>query len=186
MNKLYGLLNNKNNLMKFLIILNNYRATGRCNMTEEVFKILEKIFNISLDYLLKEKDKNIEGLIIILSQTFYIIKNEKKIYLQEIIKNHDLFKREEFWKKHLEDIINEEIYKIEENEKSLRIVFSKELKVKKIKELIIAKIIPFSNNMLEFGASKESILKIINPIMDKYNLDENSRIMSLSLLEEIK
>ena len=186
-NKLYDLLlNNKTNLMKFFIILNNYRVTRRCNMTERVYKIIGKIFNISLDNLLKEKNKQLEGLIIILSQTFYMMENEKKIYLLEIIKNHDLFKNEEFWKNHLENIINEEINKIEEDEKDGRVVFSKEVKEKKIKQLITAKIIPFSNNMLEFGASKEVILNIINPIMDKYNLDENSRVMSLSLLEQIQ
>ena len=186
-NKLYDLLlNNKTNLMKFFIILNNYRVTRRCNMTERVYKIIGKIFNISLDNLLKEKNKQLEGLIIILSQTFYMMENEKKIYLLEIIKDHDLFKKGEFWKNHLENIINEEINKIEEDEKDGRVVFSKEVKEKKIKQLITAKIIPFSNNMLEFGASKEVILNIINPIMDKYNLDENSRVMSLSLLEQIQ
>ena len=186
-NKLYELLlNNKDNMLKFLFILNNYRATGRCEMKEREFKIIEKIFNICQDYMIKNGNSELDELILILSQTFYIMKKEEKIYLQQIIRNHDLFKKEEFWKNHLKNIINEDISKIEKEEKEGKLEYSKEIKERKIKQLIMAKIIPFTNNMIEFGASKEMILNIINPIMDKYNLDENSRIMSLSLLEQIK
>lgn len=182
-NKLYQMLQKEENMMKFFLLLNNYRVTGRCNMTERAFKILEKIFIICQDYLLKTKNSDLEGLIIILSQTFYIIKNENKIYLQQLIREHNLFKKEDFWKDHLNDCIQEELNKIENGEKEGRFVFPKEIKEKKIKEIITAKLIPFSNNMIEFGASKDKILDIINPIMDKYNLDENSRLMTLSVLE---
>ena len=186
-NTLYELLlNNKDNMLKFLFILNTYRSTGKCEMKEREFKIIEKIFNICQDYMIKSGNSELDELILILSQTFYIMKKEEKIYLQQIIRNHDLFKKEEFWKNHLKNIINEDITKIEKEEKEGKIEYSKEIKERKIKQLIMAKIIPFTNNMIEFGASKEMILNIINPIMDKYNLDENSRIMSLSLLEQIK
>ena len=183
-NILYELLNKFDNLMKFFILLNNHRATGRYNMTERAFNIVKNIFNKAADYLLINNKKKLEELIIILSQTFYIKKDEKKIYLQEFIKNHVLFKKKEFWENHLNGIIAEEIDKIEKNEKDGIVVFTKQSKEKKIKEIIITKLIPLSNYMTEFGLPKEMILDVINPIMDKYNLDENSRILSLSLLNQ--
>lgn len=182
-NKLYELVKNEKYLKKFFIILNNYRATGKCNITETAFSIIKNIFNICQDYLLNNKDKSLEGLIIILSQTFYILKNEKKVYLQEELKEHPLYKKEEFWKNHLKEVINDEINKIEKDEKEGRIVYTKEVKEKKIRELIVAKIIPFSTYMLEFGFSKEMTINLITPVMDEYKLDENSKIIILSIFE---
>ena len=153
-------------------------------MTESIFNIIKKIFYIALDYMLVNHNTKLDTLIIILSQTFYIEKDNKKIYIQEVIKGHALFQKEEFWKDHLNIIIDEEINKIEKNEKIGRIVFPKEVKMRKIKEIITAKIIPISSYMSEFGASKELTLKIIDPIIDKYNLDETTKILCLSLIKD--
>lgn len=182
-NKLYELLKIRNNLMKFYILLNNYRATGKCNIEERSFEIIKNIFFICLDYLLNNNDKDLEGLIIILSQTFYIIKDNKKIYLQEKIKTHSLFKKREFWKNHLNNMIKEEIDKIEKNQEEGIMVYTKELKQKKIKELVITKLVPFASYMKEFDNSKEYILNIINPFIEIYELDENSKMMILSILD---
>ena len=181
--KLYELLKNKFNLKKFFMLLNNYRASGKINMTERAYNIIKKIFIMCQDYLLKERDKDLEELVIILSQTFFMLKNGEKIYLQIAIKDHQLYKKIEFWKIHLDDIIEREINRIEKDEKEGRIVFAKEVKEKKIKELVFTKIIPFSTYMREFDATKECILGIINPVMDKFNLDETSKMMCLSMLE---
>ena len=181
--KLYELLKNKYNLKKFFMLLNNYRASGKINMTERAYNIFKKIFIMCQDYLLKERDKDLEELVIILSQTFFMLKNGEKIYLQIAIKDHQLYKKIEFWKIHLDDIIEREINRIEKDEKDGRMVFTKEVKEKKIKELVFTKIIPFSTYMLEFDATKERILGIINPVMDKFNLDETSKMMCLSMLE---
>jgi hypothetical protein len=182
-NKLYELLKIRNNLMKFYILLNNYRATGKCNIEERSFEIIKNIFFICLDYLLNNNDKDLEGLIIILSQTFYIIKDNKKIYLQEKIKTHSLFKKREFWKNHLNNMIKEEIDKIEKNQEEGIMVYTKEIKQKKIRELVITKLVPFASYMKEFDNSKEYILNIINPFIEKYELDENSKMMILSILD---
>ena len=182
-NKLYVLLENKHNLKKFFILLNNYRSSGKINMTERAYKIILKIFNICQNFLLKERDKDLEGLIIILSQTFFMMKKEEKIYLQVGVKDHEIFKKYDFWKNHLNDIIEAEINRIEKDEKDGRMIYTKEVKEKKIKELVVTKVIPFSTYMLEFDAKKDTILSIINPVFDKFNLDETSKKMCLSMLE---
>ena len=183
-NHLYELLKNIDNLIKFFILLNNFRATGKFEMTESIFNIIKNIFYIALDYIFVKPNKELDGLIIVLSQTFYIEKDDKKIYIQEVIKDHALFQKEEFWKDHLNTIIDEEINKIEKNEKIGKMVFPKGVKMRKIKEIITTKIVPISSYMSEFGASKELILKVINPIIDKYNLDETTKILCLSLIKD--
>ena len=183
-NKLYELVKVKENLMKFVIFLNNYRTKGKFKLTERVFDIIINIFNIAQDYLLKNRDRSFVDLIIILSQTFYIIKDEQKYFLQQAINGHELYKKEEFWKNYMEDTINSEIYTFEEETKKESIKYKKDVKEKKIKEIISSKLIPFSSYMSGFGAPKEMILNIINPIIDKYNLDEDSKMILLSLIEQ--
>ena len=119
-----------------------------------------------------------------MSQTFYIEKDDKKIYIQEVIKDHALFQKEEFWKDHLKTIIDKGIKKIEKDEKNEGIIYPKEVKTRKIQEIITTKIIPISSYMSEFGASKELTLKVINPIIDEYNLDETTKIFCLSLMQD--
>ena len=183
-NILYDLLNNIDNLMKFFALFNNFRTKGKFQMTERAYNIIKNIFNKGQDYLLKNKERNLESLIIILSQTFYMMKDGKKIYLEKAIKDHDLFKKQEFWEDHLNTIINDEIYKFEEQQKELSIKSSKGFLNKKINEIVFIKIIPFINYLNEFEVSKEIISKIINPILNKYDLEENSKILIYSLLEK--
>ena len=183
-NKLYELVNVKENLMKFIIFLNNYRTKGKFKLTERAFDIVKNIFSKAQDYLLKNRDRAFADLIIILSQTFYIIKDGKKYFLQQAINCHELFKKEEFWYNYMEDTINSEINNFEEEVKKESIKYKKSIKEKKIKEIISSKLIPFSSYMSGFEAPKEMILNIINPIIDKYNLDENSRMILMSLLDQ--
>ena len=182
-NELYQLTEDKGNLYKFLITLNNYRASSNFEMEEKLFDILKVILNKCQDYLVLERDTELEELLIILSQTFYIKKDGKKIYLTELIKDHKLFKMKEFWENALNEKINEELIKFEKVIKKGIMIVSPENRERKIKELIMTKLIPFTSYMKDFGGTKEMILNIINPIMDKYNFDENSRNMSLTLLE---
>ena len=57
-NHLYELLKNIDNLIKFFILLNNFRATGKFEMTESIFNIIKNIFYIAVDYILVKTNKN--------------------------------------------------------------------------------------------------------------------------------
>ena len=183
-NTLYELLSNKDNIMKFFIILNNYRSTGRCQLPEKVFNIIANIFNKAVDNLFITINLRIKGLILILSQTFYIMENGKKKYLQKVIKDHALFKKEEFWENYLIEYIEEEIINLENNSKNLNIPLSEHNKKIKIYEIILSKIIPISSYMNEFEVKEEIILNISNKIFEKYQIDEEKKIMILSLLQK--
>ena len=72
--------------MKFLVCLNNYRAAGRYEMSYMTFNIINKVFDKISEKLLIKKDKKISRLLIILSQTFNIVKNDSKYFLQKELK----------------------------------------------------------------------------------------------------
>ena len=183
-NEFYELLKKRKNFFHFLIFLNNYRTTGKYKLPERVYNIIIKILNIIEDDLMKNMEFTLENLCLILSQTFYILKEGKKLYLTEGIKVHPIFKKNEFWENHLNQMIEEDIHKIEAFSKKDEVKFTKEKKQQKINELILTKVIPISKNMSEFGVSKENILKIIEPIMTKYNVDQSSRAMIISIMDQ--
>lgn len=183
-NNLYKLLKDRETLMQFFVMLNNYRATGRYEATKRSFGIIVNIFNKVQDYLLKNRDVILEGLILILSQTFYIIKDKKKIYIQHEIKEHPLFKKEDYWKNYLNETIDEEIEKMKKEEKKSNKVISKEKHQQKINEHILSKIVPLTSYMNDFGLQEDIIMNIVNNIFDKYNIDEDGKTMILSSLEK--
>lgn len=183
-NNLYELLKNRETLMQFFIMLNNYRTTGRYEATERSFYIIVNIFNKVQDFLINNRDFILEGLILILSQTYYIIKDGEKIYIQHEIKEHPLFKKEEYWTNFLNETIDEEIERMKKDEKKSNKIISKEKQQRKINEHILSKIVPLTSYMNDFGFQKEKIMKIVNNIFDKYNIDEDGKIMILSSLEK--
>jgi len=184
-NDFYELLKKKENKYHFLIYLNNYRSSGKYQLPERVYNIITKILNMIEDDLMKEMDFKTENLCLILSQTFYILKEDKKIYLIDGVKDHPIFKQKEFWENHLNQMIEADINKIEAIAKKDEVKFSKERKQQKINELILTKVMPTSKNMSEFGISKENILKTIEPIMTKYNIDQSTRAMISSLIDQV-
>ena len=179
-NNLYELLNNRENLMKFFLMLNNYRATGRYEATERALNIIINIFNKGQDYLLINREISLEGMIIILSQTFYIMKDGNKFFIQKAIKDHPLFKKEEFWENYLKDGLDEEIEKVKKNEKHES---EKNLQIK-VNEVMLSKVIPISSYMRDFGLNDEKIINIVNNIFNRYEINEEGRNMILSLLEK--
>ena len=102
----------------FLIKLNNYRTLGIFEMPLAIFNYINQIFSEILKHIEKEKKYEkkenafeIENtkIVIILSQTFYCIKEEQKIYLQKELRKEKLFKNATFWKKILEISIENEL-----------------------------------------------------------------------------
>ena len=67
----------------FLLRINNYRALGIYSMPQKEFDLISNLFLLILDFILKEKkdeDFPILKLIIILSQTFFVNKDNQKYY----------------------------------------------------------------------------------------------------------
>ena len=183
-NTLYELLDKKEYIFSFFVSLNNYRITGRYEATERAFNVLKNIFKKAEDYLLDARDMKLEGLIIILSQTFYIIKNGEKMYLQKAIKDHPLFKKKVFWENYIIDMIEEEIMGKNDDEKPLNQKLSDKIEKSKINEIIFSKLVPISSYMNDYEVKEETILNIANNILDKYQVNEETKKMILSIIKK--
>ena len=182
--RLISLLYNKENIHSFFMILNNYRATGKYEMTERVFNIVVNIYNKTQDFLLKNKNKSIENLVIILSQTFYINEDGNKKYIQDIIKNHSLFKSPEFWENQVRTNLDEQIEKSKLNIKKMNLDLSESEYQKRLDEIILSQFIPLSGHMGNFGISNDIILNIANKTFEYYHTGENTKNLILSLFDK--
>ena len=172
----------------FLIKINNFRAKGYLDMPNKIFNYLSKIFSEIAKHLISNEENNENNffikdficsrLVIILSQTFYTTKNEKKIFLSEEIKKEKVFQTLEFWKELINEMIIRECNNVFESKKELNII-DDENRAKKIKdEIYFAQIIPFIGSMTGFGISKEEIKNIMLFFIKEFGISEkNSKII---------
>jgi len=167
-------LKKKEYRITFLQRLNNYRALGVLDMPQKEFEIIGNFFKIIADYIDEDKDVDSTRFLIILSQTFYLLKDENnkkdKKYLQVFIKGHKFFSDKKFWKEYIENSIKVEIDKLD------KIVKKNNGKIKRTyNDICFAQILPFSDNMADFGMPKEVLLDIIEPLYEQYNLTEDMK-----------
>ena len=174
-------------LLKFLECLNNYRSTGRYEISNDLFEILKRIFDKAADYLIDHNtNKDLYNLLIILSQTFYIQKGGEKYFLQKELKKKEFFRSVKFWTDHLQEIIDEELANFENDIKKNKLIISDQKRQKKIEELLFTKIISLIASLNGFELEKEKVDEIILPIIKKYNLSDEVKESILSLIEARK
>lgn len=173
-------------IIKFLVTLNNYRATGRYEMSNDTFNNIKLVFDRIADKLLIQKNKRMSCFLIILSQTFYVMKDGSKYFLQKEVKNKEFFRSVEFWKDYLEDLIIQELEKFEEESKRNSIVYSEERKNKKINDIIFSKIASLITSLNGFELERDKIDNILKPLMDKYKLPEDLKESIFSLINAKK
>ena len=171
-------------LLEFLLCLNFFRTLGNLEFSEEQFNIIKIVFCRASDYLLEHKNKNLYYHLIILSQTYYKLNNGKKYFLQEEIKNKEFFLNNEFWIEFMEDMINKELIKFENQMQNS--TKSEEEKSKRKEEVISAYILSLFPSFNNFNLKKESIDSILLAIVDKYNLTEEKREYLFKLFADLK
>ena len=181
-NLLYKYIDNPFNRIEFLSILNNFRANGVYEVPEKEYEILKTIFLKTAEKIIIDKDISSAKLILILSQTFYCKKNGIKVYLHNYIKNHDIFKDVYIWEQYLINLIDEDLKRANRSNKKENNI-NEETKRTIINNILNAQLLPFCDNMIEFGMSVENIYKIINPIMNEYKIKDD---LKNTLVEFIK
>jgi hypothetical protein len=170
----------------FLIVINNYRAKGKLEMSNKAFNYFIQILSVVCKNLVQEKkeenDKFVKDpicarLVIILSQTFYTVKNNEKLYLCEELKKEQIFKMPKFWLELIRDMVTNESKSVLENHKQNNPDDESEEKIIKIKNNVyFSQIIPFVENMKDFGIELEDIKKTISIIKEEFNIpDETSK-----------
>jgi hypothetical protein len=173
LNLLFKYLDKSFNRLQFLKVLNLFRAKGIYEIPEKEFAILIKIFILIADKIKSDNDFSCIHLLLILSQTFYCKKDGKEGYIQKYLKNHEIFSNLEIWKKYMNDSIENDLNRADKAEKNDNIKLNEENIKKKIINILSTQLIPFCDNMIDFGMSVENIYKIIDPIMDKYQIKDN-------------
>jgi hypothetical protein len=168
-------------ILQFLFSLNNFRANGNLEFSEEQFNICKKIFSKTADYLLEHNNEKIYYLLIITSQTFYKMDNGKKYFLQNEIKDKKFFLNAQFWTKFIEKMINEELMKLEEVLKKNNL--SEDKKKSKINDIIFSQLISLVPSLNNFNLKKEDINSILIPIINKYNICEEKKKNIYSLID---
>jgi len=156
----------------FLIVLGNQRSNTNIELSTKLFDIFSKMFSFISDVILKEKDYETENNLLILSQTFYKLDKETKIYLYVAIKNHQLFQSEENWIEFIKyQISSDSKSKILYNE---QIEEKKELNQKNIKKLnnqiIYSQIISANQSMKNLELDNNKINNIINTLIQFYTI----------------
>ena len=165
------LLNQHHNIIIFIQKLNKFRVSGKFYISKEIFSILEKYFIQILNVIKNDEDMFTAKNIMILSQTYFKKDGEKKIYLQETVQKHEIFKQKKFWENLFTFFMNKEIQKLR---KSIDLNDIIEQGKNNYNKLAFGQILSICNNMIEFGLDKKEIYEILEPKIKYYDLDENS------------
>jgi hypothetical protein len=160
---------NRDYIYTFLQRINEYRIINKFDMPEREFSIMSNYFILIINCILEEKkeaeDFPIIKLVIILSQTFYVKRNDQKFYLNYNFRGNKLFSEIDFLSKYLKYIIKEEL------EKSSRISKTK-ISDNSKKQILFSNIFSFNAFLKELNVNKDDISKVNESVYEEYNLDE--------------
>ena len=177
------ILNNFENMKEFYIVLNNHRGKSKNQFSEKLFELCIYIFQKTLNFLLQNRNLELEDLMIILSQTFFKEENGKKKYICDIIKSHDLYKKENFW----EEIV---VHKIEEEFKLKKKLIQQDLDIintsQKKDETIATKLIPLGSIMIEFDFPKKKAIEVVEKVLKKYKCGKDTKEQIISFLKNFE
>jgi hypothetical protein len=138
-----------------------------------------------LDDTLKEKDFESAKFCMILSQTFYNVSQDimkPRIFLQEAIESHDIWKQTEFWEGIIKYSINEEIH----NQRAYNLYHaeSQSEKQMRIQSIGFGQLLSFAFNMLSFEISKEKVKDAITNFCVVYKIPEELSGQIIKSIEE--
>ena len=170
-NQLKTLLNAHSNRVIFMHKLNDYRALCLYELQDYFYKLLGDLFTYIIDVSVKESDYHSVEMVIILSKTYYITLDKKtKLYLQDVILNHECFKSKDFWEALLIYSISKEVVQSNKRDAPGK---DDEKKIKtKNDNIIFSQLLSLINNMFDFGVDENLIKAIIEPKLEFYKVDE--------------
>ena len=183
--ELSKLIENKGNRTTFLRKINTFRKYGEFEIPEREFNIICDLLNKSIDAFQKENDLASMNNLIILSQTYYKLENNNKIYIQKIIKKNVIFRKKEFWEDYVNSIIIKEVQKhINKDINDPKFIDSqKSMENQKYEKIIFAQLLPLINNMIDFDLDDDIIKSIVQILISYYKINEES---SKTIYEMIK
>jgi hypothetical protein len=175
------LMDKKINRVIFIQKLSQFRTRGIFELPEREYTVLIKLFNKIIKTIEGDTDYDSAINIIILSQTYYKIKDGVKEYLQKEIMNNELFKSQKFWEMFANYSITKEVLncKISDNAEDHDIEES-------YSNIVFAQLIPMTDNMIDFGLDINIIENIILPLIEKYHIDKDLAETVITLINNKK
>ena len=158
----------------FLKIITDLRTTSHFNRNKQLIDLLGNSFKIILAEAKLNKDYWSAKNCLILSQTFYYLDNNDKIYSSEYIKKDSWMTEKNFWIEFCSYMINEELKKliisfpeltfddIQQNK-----TYNEKLS-SKIDNVIFSQLISLCNNIVYFTNDNLLIIEIIDIFKEKY------------------
>ena len=179
------MLNKKQNRIIFMQKISQFRTRGIFEIPEDIYNILSRLFNKIVKTVEIDEDYDSAVNIIILSETYYIIQNNKKIYLQNALMNNVLFKGQKFWETFLNYVINKQI--MESKETDEKIGENDKESEQKYSNIAFGQILPRINNMIEFELDINIIEEIVKPLIAKFKISpELSEVLFAHINEKKK
>ena len=183
-------MSNKEYRDYFLTKINNFRATGSFNMPLDIFNYIVLIFKEISKYLYVKTKKEYKidmytsRLIIILSQTFFCMKDNKKVYIQNEIKNEKVYHSIDFWYNLIKKNIEKEEKKIIENSKVNLEEENEISRIKRQNNIALAQMVPYITGMKGFDVGIDNIKKLVNSFMDEYKISEENKQVIYNCIED--
>ena len=175
------LMDKKINRVIFIQKLSQFRTRGIFELPEREYTVLIKLFNKIIKTIEGDTDYDSAINIIILSQTYYKIKDGVKEYLQKEIMNNELFKSQKFWEMFANYSITKEVLncKISDNAEDHDIEES-------YSNIVFAQLIPMTDNMIDFGLDINVVESIILQKKKKYKFNPELQETVASIINSKK
>ena len=179
--ELEKMIDKKINRIIFIQKLSQFRNRGIFQIPEREYKILSKLFNKIIINIDKNIDYECMINIIILSQTYYVIKEGKKEYLQKEIMDNEIFKTKNFWETYANFSIMKEISVCPVGDH----VEDEDIQAK-YSNIVFTQLVPITNNMIDFGLDINAIENIILPLIERYNINKDLAGSIIAIINEKK
>ena len=177
----------KQNRIIFLQKLSQFRTRGIFDIPEREYNILSRLFNKIAKMVENEKDYESAVNIIILSQTYYTIRNNKKEYLQNILMNNEYFKTKKFWEAFIRYSIDKEIASSKKSDEINGVTNQDEKETEEnYSNIVFAQLVPLNDNMIDFGIDTNIIEEIISPIIKQYKISQELAEVIYSVINNKK
>ena len=181
-NNLKKLLNKHHNRVIFLHKLNDYRTNSLFELKEKEYQILVELFSFVINISKIEKDYHCVEMAIILSKTYYKLENDKKIYIQNLIKNNDYFKTKDFWEELLIYSISKEIIRSKKRDED-NTIGTEDILNEKNANIVFSQLLSLIDNMFDFDVDGEMIKQIIDPRIEYYKVNDKLKKTIYDVIE---
>ncbi|KAM3136056.1 hypothetical protein pb186bvf_011861 [Paramecium bursaria] len=160
--------NNKIGRYIWVHYLQNFRVQRQLDLNLEAFHIVGQVVNCMLTICSEEYDVYVVRKTVLMSLTFYMVNGTEKLFLQELIKGHEIFKSIELWEIMMFQSLYEEIRSQNSHKLNEQIQDS----VEREKNTVFGFLGSLCKNMLIFNIEKPIIKQLVVKYAKFYNLQD--------------